>query len=73
MLHMHSPHPTETFAISRRELFPLLIVPQLSVLSLSTAALAVAEGNEKEGKTARLGQAMAVVQFTKTIDEVVCI
>jgi len=56
-------------------LFPLFLAPHLAVLA--TAGAAVADGDEKAARAAekaaraaKLAQAMAVVTFTKKIDQV---
>ena len=56
-------------------MFPLFLAPHLAVLA--TAGAAVADGDEKAARAAekaaraaKLAQAMAVVTFTKKIDQV---
>lgn len=58
---VHAPSP-----FTRRKVLGL--VPHLAVLSTVGVAVA-AEVGEKDAKAAKLAQAMAVVEFTKTIDQ----
>ena len=52
--------------LGRRALFPLVALPSLIAIP---GAVAAAEQDEKSAKAARLAQAMAVVSFTKTVDQ----
>ena len=52
--------------LGRRSVFPLLILPSVV---LTAAGAAVAQDDEKTARAEKLKQAMAVVTFTKTIDE----
>lgn len=54
---------------ARRSLWPMLLAPHLAALTAAAGGAAAANSDDDAAKAARLAQAMAVVGFTKTIDQ----
>eukprot|EP00802_Teleaulax_amphioxeia_P011343 Tamp_11375.p1 GENE.Tamp_11375~~Tamp_11375.p1 ORF type:complete len:408 (-),score=105.69 Tamp_11375:700-1818(-) len=59
--------PDSVRHVARRTLLPLLVLPPSALLT--SAGVAAAEAGEKDARSAKLAQAMAVVSFTKTVDQ----